>query len=910
MRATVSSLLLLLLLPLVASCHAVPAADMDGLAFADLRCEWCIEPVAIATTTPVLSWRVADRPLYDITWDAYQVQARRGDEVLWDTGFVREPAAVWTRYAGKPLAARDRVHWRVRVRDGAGHTTAWSGEASFAIGLLSASDWHGAWIGAADAATGGDARRRAQWVRTSFDLPAAPTRALLHTASIGYHEAEVNGAPADHRPLAPSVSDLRQRVQSTTYEVTELLHAGRNAIGFWLGGGWSRYPAYAVPAAPLVRAELDIEFADGTAQRLCTDGTWRVLASNVTAIGGWDFGDYGGERIDAGQALPAWSTAGLDDSAWPQATEFASDLRIVPEQVEPNRAVRTLPPVAITTVSPGVHRVDFGVAFTGVVRARLHGAPGATVGLQFAEREEQTTTYGQRSELVLDAAGAGEFTHHFAYVAARWLTITGVDAAPRPEDLQASLVRSDYARAGDFTCDDSLLQRVHDTVVWTFECLSLGGYVVDCAHRERWGYGGDSHATMETALDHFDLRAFYRDWLDDWAAIQDERGNLPFTCPTLHGGGGPAWSGIVVMLPWEFYVRTGDRDVLARCWPLITRWLAFLETQTKDGILQFYFDDRYTRDVYSFLGDWVPPGGVQAGGAPDEQRNFFNNAYRVWVERTAARIAGALGRADEATALARRADELAAAVHARFYDAAKGVYVEARQTYYALPVLAGIGPEAVQEAMFARLCADVAERRHVDTGIHGTWFLVKLLLERHRADLLYLVASQTDAPSWGAMLAQGATTMWEQWDGVHSRMHSSFLSIGAFFVEGVLGIRAQAATPGYARFELAPAIGLGGMHQASGHLDTVRGRIECAWQVVGDTAELQVRIPPGAIADLRIPAAMARVRTHEQQDAWSPIVHAVTTGDGGFRCELGSGTFVFHFPAPVPAPSPPSASGR
>jgi alpha-L-rhamnosidase len=503
---------------------------------------------------------------------------------------------------------------------------------------------------------------------------------------------------------------------------------------------------------------------------------------------------------------------------------------------------------------------------SGVVEAELTGTPGALVGLSFSEREDQPVTYSQRSELVLDAQGRGRFAHHFNHVTARWVRIEGLGRAPAAADLRAWSVRSDYAPASSFRCSDPLLQRIHDTVAWTFECLTL----------------------------LFDLRAFYADWLDDWAAIQDEFGNLPFTCPTYRGGGGPAWSGIVVMLPWELYLRTGDRSQLERLWPTIERWLAFLETQTSDGLLQFYFDERYTADVYSFLGDWVPPGGVQSGGAPDERRKFFNNAYRVWAVRTAARIAAELEREEQAADLETRAAELARAVHERFFDPERGVYVEARQTYYALPVLAGLGSPELRQTLFDKLVADVTQREHVDTGIHGTWFLVKLMLQRERADLLQLIASQSDFPSWGHMLEQGATTIWEQWDGVHSRAHSSFLSIGAFFTEGLLGIRPLAEAPGYRRFAIAPLIGAQGLESASGHLDTVRGRISVAWDTNGSTANLRLEVPPGSEAVLRLEARDPElVRESGRAADQAPGVSLQAAEAGHFQCLLAPGRYAF-----------------
>ena len=604
-----------------------------------------------------------------------------------------------------------------------------------------------------------------------------------------------------------------------------------------------------------MRAQLEVEFADGRVQRIATGPDWRVSQSSTRHIGPWDFGSYGGERVDAA-ARTDWCTltAAADVARWPYARAFPVDVTIVAEACEPTRRVEEIEPVAVEALLPGVWRVDFGRAFTGFTRARIFGAEGATVALHFSERDDEKTTYGQTSELVLDAAGEGVFEHRFDYAAARWLTIEGCVRAPELDDVRGYLVRSDYARTARFVCSDPLLQAVHDAVVWTFECLSLGGYSVDCAHRERWGYGGDAHATMETALDHFGLAAFYAKWLDDWAAIQDEFGNLPFTCPTYRGGGGPAWSGIVVMLPWETYLRCGDRRVLERAWPMIERWLAFLETKTVDGVLQFYADPRYVAAVYSFLGDWVPPGEEQAGGPPTEKALFFNNAYRVWNVRTAARIAEALGRDHDAAGLRARADELAVAVHARFFDPQGRVYVLPRQTYLALPVLAGLGDESLRAELLARLYADLETRRHVDTGIHGTWMLTKLLLEERRADLLALVAAQRDFPSWGDMLARGATTIWEQWDGVNSRMHSSFLSIGALFIEGLAGIRPLADGPGYAHFAVEPAF-VPGLLSARCELDTPRGRIVSAWQCGEDSLLLEIEVPVGSRARLRLPVA-------------------------------------------------------
>jgi hypothetical protein len=839
-----------LALVLLPACVARPMREC-GPAPVELRCEGRVEPLGIGSARPRLSWRLAS----DAETSSFQLRAASsaealaaGEPDLWDSGPVRTRNACAADYDGRALGSRAEVFWSVRVRDEDGRASAWSAPARFTLGLLGEADWNGPWMGA----LGADSTQRldSPWLRTTLVLPGEPRRLVAHVASLGYHELWLNGEKVGTDVLMPSVVDPSRRARAASYESSTSLRAGENVVGLWLAGGWAADEYYGVAAWPLARVELEVELVDGRRVRLASGAGWEARASARTHLGPWAFGSYGGERVEAALESGAWCTPGSALGGWSPAASFPCALPIVTEACEPTRRVEELAPVSVAEPRPGVWRVDFGRAFTGFTRAELEGAPGATVRLSWSEREDQEETYGQVSELVLDTLGRGVFEHRFNYAAGRWLTLEGAARAPRLDEVRGWLVRTGYARTARFRCSDPTLQAVHDAVAWTFECLSLGGYVVDCAHRERWGYGGDAHATMETALDHFEVGPFYAKWLDDWAAIQDEHGNLPFTCPTYQGGGGPAWSGIVVMLPWELWLRTGDERVLARAWPVIERWLAFLESQTVAGVLEFYFDARYTADVYSFLGDWVPPGGVQAGGPPGEEARFFNNAYRVWNVRTAARIAAQLGRAADATRLAARADELAAAVHGRFFDPARRVYVSERQTYLALPLLSELGDEALRAELWARLVADVEARAHVDTGIHGTWMLTKLLLARERADLLARMAAQRDFPSWGDMLAQGATTIWEQWDGDNSRMHSSFLSIGAFFVEGLAGIRADPAAPGYARVVLAPSFVVG---ELECELDTPRGTVRSAWRREGELVRYSCSVPPLARATLVLP---------------------------------------------------------
>ena len=862
-----------LALPALVCCAPLPDPAPSPLVIGDVRCESLVDPLGLDVRRPELSWKLTAAAGRGHSQTAFRVlvasdaaRLAHGDADLWDSGVVASNATAHVPYDGVALAARTVCYWKVRVWDEHSRRSSWSAPGRWTMGLLARSDWRGTWIGgprpAAATNTPPETARPAPgvdnpapWLRRVFELPAAPRRAFVHIASLGYHELYVNGAKVGDDVLTPSISDLGARTRYVTRDVTALLRPGRNVLGLWLGAGWTNYERYAVPDKPIVLAELDVTLADGQRVQIATDSEWRTRPSPVSHLGPWRFGSYGGERIDLRRDLPGWNNADFDDSAWEPATVYDCDVELVADTLEPNLEIEVLAPIAIEELESGVYRVDMGRSFTGWARLRLRGKPGATIVLSTSERAEDRVTYGQVSELVLGDRDEGTFRHRFNYAVGRWITIQGATAPPELADIQGTLVRNGFRRAVRFSCSNPLLQRIQQTTQWTFECLSLGGYVVDCPHRERWGYGGDAHATMETALDHFNLGAFYAKWMADWRWAQNREGNLPHTCPTWAGGGGPAWSGICVMLPWEMYRRTGDRRVLEQTYPTMLRWLGFLETKCEGNILLKYFDESYTAEKYSFLGDWVPPGSQQGGNKLTEDTRFFNNAYRLMNVRTAARVAAVLGLHDDARRHEADASRIARAVHARFYDPAREVYASGRQTTLALPLVTGLAPWELRAGLLSRLehSIRVEHRGHLDTGIHGTWFLVKALLDHGRNDLLFDIASKTTYPSWGHFLEQGATSMWEQWDGVHSHMHSSFLSIGAWFIEGIAGIRPDRRGPGYARFRIRPGL-VGDLDWARCELDTVHGTITSAWRRAGDTVTLRVGVPVGAIAEVHMPA--------------------------------------------------------
>jgi alpha-L-rhamnosidase len=850
-----------------------------------LQCEYRYDPLGIDVKQPRLSWKLSatDAEQRGQAQTAYRILVASSPERLtqdegdlWDSGQIQSDRCRLIPYGGSPLSSGMRCFWKVRVRDQNGALSAWSAPARWTTGPLEPSDWKGRWIGA-DTQFAEVKKLPPEgdylfdpWLRKVVTLKEKPRYAAIHVASVGYHELYVNGTKVDDAVLMPSVADHTKRARYVSYEITDHLRAGRNAVGLWLGTSWSVFPLYKTddkPQTPFVIAQARIEMQDGQTQTLVTDETWKTHPSPNVLLGVWMFMNFGGEYYDAGKELPNWCSPDLDDSDWKPVTVYHPKLVLSAEMVEPNRRIRKIEPAAIEEIEGEGYRVDMGVNFVGFVALDVKGQPGDIVELQFSEDAKKMMTHRLRSAYRIGPSGRGTFRNRFNYGSGRWILIKGLGYKPALEDIRGYLVRTDFQRAGRFECSNKLLNDIYDVVLWTFENLSLGGYVVDCPQRERMGYGGDAHASTQTALNNYHLGAFYTKWSQDWRDVQGkdtawglgekstnqnsatESGNLPYTAPTYWGGGGPAWSGYCVTLPWYMYRHYGDLRILEENLTTIRRWLAFLETKSKNDMLVRWGGQ------WDFLGDWLWPGAKGVNGDTRETL-FFNNCYWIYNLQTAARIADALGKEGLAEKYRRRAETVRKAVHKEFFKPEENGYVNNFQAYLATALLVGLPPENVQPAVWKRFEDEILIHRkgHFWGGITGGYFIVKNLLDFDRPDLMFEMATKQDYPSWGNMLRRGATTVWEAWDGRNSLLHSSYLHIGAWFIEGLAGIQPDPSGPGYKRFIIRPGVfGNKPLDWVKAQFDSPYGTIQSDWRIRGAVIELQVSVPPNTTATLYVP---------------------------------------------------------
>ncbi len=886
-----------------------------------LRCEFLADPTAIDNPHPRLGWQLeSDEPgqgqsAYQIlvAGDPAALAADRGD--LWDSGRVAGADAVSAAYAGAPLASRQECCWKIRVWDRAGIPSPWSTTATWRMGLLRPEDWSAAWIGGDTAA--GSAEH--PWLRREFTLEALPKSSWAYVNALGYFELYVNGVKAGDDLLSPAVTQYGRRSYYIAYDVAPMLRRGTNCLALWLGSGWYAQmfygqgllnPGYAVTEpvpGPAVRAQLEIGDPAQGGLVLATGPGWKTAPSPWYFLERDRKSSMGADRwaraYDARQDAPDWNRPGFDDRRWrPAPLRDVAPHAVRAQPVEPNRIQRRYVPVRIDALGPEAWQIDFGCNLAGILSLRFPGPlePGRTIRLAYHDRllDEKGEPAKPTGEDAYTASGRDPevFRHRFNYQGFRYVRLSGLPQAP--QDAEAFLVHTDFGDAASFACSNPRLTAIHDMVQYTFRCLTLGGYMADCPHIERLGYGGDGQASAESALMMFGLAPLYRSWLAAWRDCQEPDGDLPHTAPSCFAGGGPYWCGFPLAVSLLLYRQYADRETLAETWPVVRRWLDFVETHCPGGGLMDLWPQTSRRSWC--LGDWAVPLGVDQKHEPSVR--LIVNCYRILCCDKAARMASLLGHRAEADRLAAQAGRLRPLVHGAFFDPAAGTYADGDPGDLAFPLLASVPPEALRPAILRRLETEILVHRkgHVAVGLVGVQVLFELLTALDRSDLLFTMANQETYPGWGYMLANGATTTWEHWNGRRSHIHNCYNGIGQWFHQGLAGIRPEYDAPGFERFTVRPAV-VGDLTWVRASHRSIRGEIRVEWWRRDERFELQLRVPPGSVARVFLPRPCAGAPS-----APDPAVKVLGCEDRHAVFEARSGLHAFAIERPDYAAGPAS----
>lgn len=850
-----------------------------------LRFEHVREAFGIGTPHPRISWMVqTGQPNWQQT--AYEIEAYTPEGTLYgQTGRVESAQSVLVPWPFAPLASRQRVTVRARVWDAANTVCNWSSPAPVEVGLLEAGDWTARFIHP-DWAEDPTQPRPSPLLRRDFELRSGLKQARLYLTALGVYEAELNGVPVGDHVLAPGWTSYSHRLRYQVFDVTGLLHPGQNAIGALLGDGWfrgrlgfggGRANFYGEQLALL--AQLEVEYADGSRERIVSDESWRAARGPIMANDIYD-----GETYDARLEQPGWSKPGFADAAWSGVKLLEWDLATLFAPLGPPvRRIELVAPVAITRSPSGKTIVDFGQNLVGRLRLTVRGAAGQTITLRHAEVLEggELCTRPLRHAAATDRytlrSGESEtWEPRFTFHGFRYAEVEGYPGPLDSADLRAVVCHSDLERTGWFECSDPLINRLHENVIWSMRGNFLD-IPTDCPQRdERLGWTGDIQVFSPTASFLYDCAGFLTSWLADVAAEQKASGVVPFVVPNILPGVNPpaaAWGDAAVVIPWVLYQRFGDTKILADQFESMCAWVDLLEQKAGPGRL---WDQGFQ------FGDWLDPAAPPEKPANARTPAFIvASAYFARSAEMLAWAAGVLGRGEAEAHYLTLAAEVREAFN-REYVTPAGRLLSDSGTAYALALQFALLPDTAQRQHAAARLAELARvgGYQINTGFVGTPLICDALCSQGYDRTAFRLLTRRECPSWLYPVTMGATTIWERWDSLRpdgsvnpgqmtSFNHYALGAVADWIHRFIAGL--APAAPGYRQLEIRPHPGGGLTHAQAQHV-TPYGTAKCAWRIADGAINVEVIVPPNTTANVTLP------------------------GSGHATFEIGSGSYAWSYP--------------
>ncbi len=818
-----------------------------------LRCENQESPLGIDARNPRLSWML-ESPARGTLQAAYQVlvssslkKARAGTGDMWDSGKVESEQSVHVPYAGKPLTSRTRYYWTVRIWDQAGRKSDTSEPAWFEMGLLDQKEWEGKWIGGENL------------LRKEFAATGKVVRARAYIAGVGYYELHLNGDKVGDHVLDPAWTEFGQTVLYATYDVTDQLRRGVNAVGVMLGNG--RYSHYPYHYSPRLMFRLDVDYANGMRSQVFSDDAWTMAAGPVVSNC-----IFNGEVYDARREQQAWDSPGFSNAAWRGAQVMKSPAKKIEAQtIDPIKVIETIKPVRMTNPKPGVYVYDMGQNFPGWARLKVKGRAGTLVTLRFAENVKPDGSLDPRTNgdakstdvYTLKGGGLEVWEPRFTYRGFRYVEVTGFPGEPVLENIDGRVVHNAVNQIGSLQTSNELINRLRANIIWGMRG-NFSGVLTDCPQRaERCGWLEVGHNLADSLFYNFDMARFYEKWFNDCRDAQlDERfprGSIPSQIPFMGWAAWPGdvgWSSFYIIAPWHLYQHTGDAESLRRHYPGLKLYMQSLVNEADGFIIAGPRQKSGMNYSPTLFGDWGDPDS----GKNKTPKDLHGTAFFYYCASIMSRIALAQNEGADAKQYSELAENIKRAFNAKYFNPATNVYGTGSQYCSAMPLYLNLVPEGCQQAVLDNLVRNIVVDHggNISIGEVGLPFMIRALTDHGRADVVYNMITKETPPSWMADLKKGFTTLPEFFGGGGSHNHIMFGTIEEWFYKALAGINIDPAQPGYKRIIIKPCI-LGDLKRVSASVQTVRGLVASGWEKKHGQLTLNVTLPANSVAEVHLP---------------------------------------------------------
>ncbi len=857
----------------------LPSCRESNLRVEDLRVDYQDNPLGVDSPQPHFSWKIKseERGVYQASWRVIVGQslqkATQKNGLIWDSGKINSRKTVNIAYGGAALKSNRKYFWRVGVITD-DQEEIWSEPVSFHTGLLDSSDWKARWI-----TTKEEIVDASPLFRKEFSIEKKVKQAFAFVTACGFYELYLNDEKVGDQVLDPAVTDYRQRILYSTFDVTELLKKGNNALGVMLANGaynlrktegrYSWGSGGAQLGNPAFIVQINVTYDDGSQALVTSDESWKYADGPIT------FNNiYGGEDYDARKEVDGWISAGFSDENWQKVSLVEPPGgQLKSQSMPPIKVNQTLEPVAETNPDEGIYLYDFGQNIAGWWRVQLKGKAGQTIRIRGAEtlndslfpkaleegdRLSQKHNYHAQTwtDYTMKGDGVETYEPRFFYTGFRYIEV----ATDNQEDLEilkveGRVVGSALERNGRFASSDSLLNQIHRAGLWS-QKGNLVGYPTDCPHREKGAYNGDGQVIAETSMHDFQMAPFYYKWLNDMRDSQEPNGRIPNTSPTLIGGmgGGVAWGSAYVLIPYWMYHYYDDTQILTEHYPAMKRYLQYLQNLAKtDSKPEEPFVINDFDGYWYSLGEWCAPGERD-----DPNHAVVNTFYYYYNVKLMAEMAKILGHTNDVRQFLALSDTIRQAFNHRFFNPETLRYGtdSTYQTYQLLALHGDLVPAEHREGVLQTIVDDINQRNgHLHTGIIGTKYLWPVLTAGGYGELAFVTATKRTYPSYGYWIANNSTTLLEEWSGRNSHNHQMFGSVVEYFYKYLAGIQSPMegkTTNAYQEILLKPTVP-DGLNRVDASLETVAGNVVSNWLKDEGSFRYIVSVPANTSATVAIP---------------------------------------------------------
>ncbi|MCJ8328752.1 MAG: family 78 glycoside hydrolase catalytic domain [Lentisphaeria bacterium] len=878
----------------------------------NLRCEYLTNPLAIETQQPRLSFEGlctregAAQSAYRIIVANSKELLKAGKGNLWDSGRIESNQSLHIKYEGRKLKSFQQVFWKSIVWDESGHLGSWSKAASWTMGILKENEWKAHWI-----SNYLDMSNTSPLFRKEFKATKKVRRALLHVTALGLYDIKINGRDVTDDLFAPGWTDYSKRRYYRAYDVTTLLKKDSNCIAAELGEGWykgvmgwdkNHWQGYGNQIKLL--AQLRIEFEDNSVETIATDKTWKSLFGHTVQSG-----FYCGETVDAQLEPKGWQKVGFDDSSWAPAGDHGASHSVPADQpavplesypAEPVRRTEEIKPLKMWSISPGKVIYDFGQNFSGWVRLQFKGKAGAVIRMRFGEMvNDDKTLYVEnlRNALstdtyVMKGANHEVWEPKFTFHGFRYVEVSGCPVAPNVNNVMGIVIGSDTTPVGEFECSNPMINKLYSNAVWT-QRANFIEVPTDCPQRdERLGWTGDAQVFIRTAICNMDVAGFFTKWMNDLMDAQGSDGAFPNVAPNIlvNSGlknGDAAWGDAGVVCPWVLYQCYEDKELLAKMYPHMKAWIGYLKKTSKD----FLRGPQYI-PPHSQFGDWLSMNAV----TPFELVQTAHYAYATDITRKAAEV---LGITKDVKHYGGLCNDIKKAFN-KAYVKKNGIILGDTQTGYLMALKFDLLNDKQSELAVKHLVANIKKKKnHISTGFIGTAIIMSVLRDKGHLELAYRLLENKSFPSWGYSIVNGATSIWERWNGwtkedgpgnvhMNSYSHYAYGAVVEWMFDTIGGIDHKGC--GFQHITLRPQPG-GSLKYSRAQFHSPYGLIKSSWVKRKSHFSYDITIPPNTRATVVLPVKnLDRVKLNGRKILAQESITIDTEG-----IHLGAGTYSLQF---------------